>query len=86
MPGRRITFTISEDLATQFLRRVPARERSRYVSEAIAAKLRDREERLIRACELANNAADVLAIERDWDALNDQADRVEEPWNSGSTR
>jgi len=68
------------------LRRVPARERSRYVSEAITAKLRDREERLIRACETANKAADVLAVERDWDALSDHADRIEEPWSIGPTR
>jgi metal-responsive CopG/Arc/MetJ family transcriptional regulator len=86
MASRKMTFTIPEELATQFLRRVPSRERSRYVSDAITAKLRDREDRMIRACEVANDAANVLAIERDWDALNDQADRVEEPWNSGSTR
>lgn len=82
-----MTFTIPEDLAATFLRRVPARERSRYVTEAITAKLRDREERMIRAYEVANNAPDVHAIEREWDAMSNHADdRIDEPWNSGSPR
>ncbi|MGA2597029.1 MAG: hypothetical protein ABSH09_08550 [Bryobacteraceae bacterium] len=87
MASRKMTFTIPGDLAAKFLRRVPARERSRYVAEAITAKLGDREERMIRACEIANSSADVLAIEREWDAMSDQADdRIDEPWNSGSPR
>ena len=72
MPGRKMTFTIPEDLATLFLRQAPARERSRYVTDAITAKLRDRDERMIRAYEIANSSADVLAIEQEWDALSDQ--------------
>jgi len=69
MATRKITFTIPEDIATQFLRRVPARDRSRYVTDAIVAKLREREKRIIQACEVANQNPDVLAIEREWDAL-----------------
>ncbi len=80
MASRKMTFTLPEDVAAQFLRRVPARERSRYVTEAIAAKLREREERMIRACEVANNDPGLLAIEQDWDAI-DETDRIEEPWN-----
>jgi hypothetical protein len=86
MASRKMTFTIPEDLASQLLRRVPARDRSRYVTEAIAAKLREREERMIRACEAANNDPDVLAIERDWDAMDDEADRIEEPWTNAPAR
>ena len=86
MATRKMTFTIPQDLAEQFLRRVPARDRSRYVTEAIAAKLREREQRLIRACEVANNTADVLTIEQDWDAIKDKADRIEEPWNIAPAR
>jgi hypothetical protein len=56
---------------------------SRKTASTIAAKLRDREERLIRACEIANNDADVLAIEQGWDEFRDKADRVEEPWKNG---
>ena len=81
-----MTFTIPDDVVAQFLRRVPARDRSRYVAEAIAARLREREERLIRACEAANENPDVLAIEKEWDAMADTTDRVEEPWNVAPAR
>ncbi len=81
MATRKMTFTISDDVALQFLRRIPARERSRYVNEAIGAKLREREERLIRACEIANSSPDVLAIEKEWDALRDATDRIDELWD-----
>jgi hypothetical protein len=85
MATRKITFTIPEDIAAQFLRRVLARDRSRYVTEAIAAKLWEREQRMIRACEVANHSPDIPAIEQDWDAL-DEAERIEEPWNIAPTR
>jgi len=85
MASRKMTFTIPQDLATQFLRRVPARDRSRYVTEAIAASLRAREEQMIQSCQVANHDPDVLAIEREWDAL-EPTDRIEEPWDNASTR
>jgi stage V sporulation protein SpoVS len=85
MATQKMTFTIPEEIAARFLRRVPPRDRSRYVAEAIAAKLREREERLIRACEAANKSSDVLAIERDWDTM-DNADGVEEPWKIAPAR
>ena len=81
-----MTFTLPEQLAGQFLKRVPARDRSRYVSEAIAARLGEREQRLIAACEAANRDPEALAIERDWEALADESDRVEEPWSGAPTR
>lgn len=81
-----MTFTLPEELAGQLLRRVPARERSRYVAEAIHSKLREREKRLIRACEIANSDPDVLAIEREWGALSDEIDRVAEPWKDAPAR
>ena len=40
-------------------------------------KLREREERMIRACDVANNNPDVFAIEQGWDAI-DETDRIEE--------
>jgi hypothetical protein len=86
MASRKMTFTIPEDLASQFLHHVAARDRSRYVTEAIAAKLREREERMIRACEVANRDAGVLAIEREWETMADKADGIEEPWNLAPTR
>ncbi len=78
-----MTFTLPEDVATKFVRQVPARDRSRYVTAAIATKLRESEEALIRACQVANDDPDVLAIEQEWDALSDN---VAEPWNDAKTR
>lgn len=66
-----MTFTIPDDLAGQLLKRVPARDRSRYVAEAIEAKLREREQQLIRACEIANADPHVLTLEQDFGALSD---------------
>lgn len=86
MATRKMTFTLPDELAAQFLRRVPARDRSRYVSEAIAARLHERDERIIRACEVANNSVDAGLIEQEWEALADKADQIEEPWNIAPAR
>jgi hypothetical protein len=80
MASRKLTFTLPQDLAVEFLRRVPASLRSQYVATAIADKLREREEQIVRACEAANNSADVREIERSLEALADEADAVQEPW------
>ena len=80
MPSRKLTFTLPQELAVEFLRRVPASLRSQYVAAAIADKLREREVQLIRACEVANNATEVRDIEDSLDALADKADTVEERW------
>ena len=78
MATRKMTFTLPEELAAQLLRRIPAQDRSRYVSEALAARLRGRDERMLQACEMANRDVDVLVLERDFDAF---ADRIGEPWD-----
>ena len=80
-----MTFTIPGELAAQFVRRVPSRERSRYVTEAISARLREREERLIQSCAVANRSSDVRKIERDWEAITDN-DAIEEPWKNAPSR
>jgi hypothetical protein len=64
-------------LAVQFLRRVPSRDRSRFVSEALAARLEERDLALARACDIANQDPDVAEIEHDFDALRDE---LAEPW------
>jgi ubiquinone biosynthesis protein UbiJ len=76
-----MTFTLPDTLASSFARRVPARERSRYVAEAIAEKLAEREKRLIQACEIANHDSEVREIEREFDALSDA---MQEPWERDS--
>lgn len=80
MPSGKFTFTLPQELAAEFLRRVPASLRSQYVASAIAEKLREREAQLVRACEAANSSTDVRDIESSFDALTDEADRVQERW------
>lgn len=80
MASRKLTFTLPQDLAVEFLRRVPASLRSQYVAAAIAEKLLEREEQLVRACEAANNSTDVREIESSFDALADEPDTVQERW------
>ena len=83
MPSRKMTFTLPDDLASSFARRVPARERSRYIAEALADKLAEREKRLIQACEIANQDSQVREIELEIDALTDA---MQEPWEDAPAR
>ena len=83
MACRKMTFTIPEELASNFVKRVPARDRSHYVATAIADKLAQREVRLIRACEIVNADEEVREIEKQFDALKDE---IVEPWEDASTR
>ena len=78
-----MTFTLPAELAAQFLRRVPARDRSRYIAAALADKLAEREKRLIRACEIVNRDPGVRHIERELDALQDE---IVEPWEDAPSR
>ena len=77
MATRKLTFSLPEPLAVQFLRRVPSRDRSRFVSEALAERLAQRDLDLIRACEAANQDLDVAEIEREFDGI---VDAMAEPW------
>ena len=78
---RKMTFALPDQLADQFVKRVPARERSRYVAEALSEKLTKRERRVIRACKIANNNPDIASIEQDLDILQDE---ILEPWTGAS--
>ena len=78
-----MTFTLPDELASSFTRRVPARDRSRYVAAAIAEKLAEREKRLILACEIANQDPEVREIEQEFDALTDA---MPEPWEDAAAR
>ena len=78
-----MTFTLPGELALSFTRKVPARERSRYVAEAIADKLAERERRLIQACEIANQDPELRQIEQEFDAL---PDGIPEPWEDAPAR
>ena len=83
MATRKMTFTLPADLAAQFLRRVPARDRSRYVADALAEKLAEREKRLIRACDIVNRDPGVREIETEFDTLQDE---IIEPWEDAPSR
>lgn len=83
MAAIKMTFSLPEELAQRFLRQVPSRERSKYVSEALSARLRRQQASLIRACQLANQDPQVAAIEAEMDALEDG---VEEPWDESPAR
>ena len=77
MATRKMTFSIPEPLAVQFLSRVASRDRSRFISEALAARLKERDLELVRACETANEDLDVAEIEKDFDGIRDE---IAEPW------
>ena len=77
MAVRKMTFSIPESLAMQFLRRVASRDRSRFVGEALAARLAERDLELAGACEAANQDLDVAEIEKEFDGIGDE---VAEPW------
>lgn len=74
---RKMTFSVPEALAMQLQRRVASRDRSRFVSEALAARLEERDAALIRACEVANQDLDVAEIEREFDEI---VNPMAEPW------
>jgi hypothetical protein len=68
MAARKMTFSLPEPLAAELLRCVSPRDRSRYVAEALIAKLQLRDDELARACDVANRNEDVLLIEREFAA------------------
>jgi hypothetical protein len=83
MATQKVTFSLPKDLVTQFVRRVPARHRSRYVAEALTIKLRERDQVLARACDVVNGNRKQRALEREWDTLTDE---IEERWNGAAKR
>src|ERR1035437_7740259 len=78
MATRKMTFTLPEDLAARFLKRVPARNRSGYMAEALAQKLAERDRRLVQSCEIANRDPEVGAIEKEFDSFSHE---IPEPWS-----
>ncbi len=83
MATRKMTFSLPEQLAAELVKRVPARNRSRYVAGALSRQLRERDRLLARAAEVANRSRSVKAVERELDALGDE---VAEPWDDTPAR
>ena len=69
MATRKMTFSIPEDLAARLVRSVPARERSKYLADALSEKLAASDRLLIEACMAANRETDIRAIEKEFEAL-----------------
>jgi len=78
-----MTFTLPGDIAGKFVRRVPVRDRSRYVAAALAEKLAEADRELVRACEIANQDPEVAAIEQEFDTLPSD---MTEPWTDAPAR
>jgi Arc/MetJ family transcription regulator len=83
MAARKMTFSLPDALAAELVKCVAARDRSRYVADALRARLSARDEELALACDVANRSADVRSIEREFDAI--QGDIVE-PWTNAPSR
>jgi hypothetical protein len=83
MATRKMTFTFPEDLALQFVRRVPARERSKYLASALSEKLSERDRLLVESCRAANDDPEVREIEKEFDAI---ADEAAESWGISPAR
>jgi hypothetical protein len=74
MATKKITFSLPEALGVQLLRTAASRDRSRFVSETVAERLEERDNALIRACEVANQDQDVAEIEKDLDGISDEGE------------
>jgi len=64
----RMTLALPTELAQQLVSRVPVRDRSRFIAEALKKSLRE-QEALVRSCRLANRDRDAKAIEEEWDQI-----------------
>ena len=62
---------------------VAARNRSKFVADALAERLKAETISLERACDIANSSEDIRAIEQEFDAIS--ADIVES-WTDAKTR
>jgi hypothetical protein len=83
MASRKMTFTLPEEIAKKFVRRVPVRDRSRYVAAALAEKLTEADRQLVRACEIANSDPEIATIEQEFDSLPSE---MTESWTDAPTR
>ena len=76
MAVRKMTFSLPLDLAIRLVKRVPPRERSRFLAQVLEKSLREEDDSLIHSCLLANQDPEVALIEREWGEIRDS---LEEP-------
>jgi hypothetical protein len=74
MAARKMTFSLPLDLADRLVKRVPARERSRFLAELLEKSLREEDESLVLSCLSANADPEVKTIEKEWDEMRDAID------------
>jgi hypothetical protein len=79
----KMTFSLPAELANQLVKRVPTRERSRFLARVLEKSLREDDELLIRSCLSANEDPDVRAIEQEWEQI---PDTIKEPWSDAPAR
>lgn len=83
MAMRKMTFTIPEEVAKPFLLAVPSTRRSKFVADALKAKLKSREEDLIAACDAVNADSELNALVEELQSMNDP---IEEQWDESAAR
>ncbi len=83
MAARKMTFSLPEDLAKEFTARVPARARCQFVANVLRKSFEDEEEKIIQACKLANRDADVRAVGKEFERIEDG---IEERWDDTEAR
>lgn len=70
----RITLSIPDPVAKRFQSAIPARQRSRLVTQLIEDELKKEDDALAKACQAANRD-DALAAEVDeWQSFEDEVD------------
>ena len=72
MAAIEITLSLPEPVARTLVKRVPARERSKFLARAIEGSLRCQESALAQACIAANRDPKSKALENDWDHVPDE--------------
>lgn len=77
MATTKMTFTLPEEIARTFTRRVGPSRRSKYVAEAIAARLRERDIEFEAACDVLDGDPELELLDLEMDVLND--DPIGEP-------
>jgi len=74
MATRKMTFSLPEDLAERFVRRVGARDRSRFLANSLERSLREEERHLVESCLRASEDVDAATVQREWASTNDDAE------------
>jgi len=70
----RVTLSLPDNLARQFLARIPSRQRSATVARLLEQELAERERDLAAACVAANEDSSLTREIEEWQAFDDDLD------------